>query len=237
MEEFIKNAVVKADADIHTLQQQLQSHHVNLSWFRLAEIALFLGLVFGVYIYSTKVDAENMGKFQAISAQYKADTDKLREDLKASYETRIQEANKQAALATAMASRNVKADKAIEDVKKPDATLTEVATASKDQLGVTPTVEPDNKLGFEKSEVQDFIATDIDRDRLSQNLADTTAQYASSQKNVASLTTDLAASQKVGDECKASLDQLKKVKTPNKFKAALVKVGLFVAGAWLGHQL
>lgn len=226
-----------AKVDVHKLQDQLQSHHINLSWFRLAEIALFLGLVFGVYMHSAKVEAANMAKFEVMQSQYKADSDKLREDLKASYESRIQEANKQAALATQMTARNAKADKGIQDAKKPDATLTEVATAAHEQLGVTPAIEPDNKLGFDKGEVQDFIATDIDRDRLSQNLTDTTAQFESSKKNEVSLTTDLAATKKVGEECKTSLDQLKTVKTPNKFKAALIKVGLFVAGAWLGHQI
>jgi hypothetical protein len=246
--ELLKDAVMEAKVDIHKLHDQLQSHQLKMSGMRVVEVALFLGLLLAFYINGVKQQAAAMAKFDTLYAQYQTDTQKTQTEMKASYEARLteskkqtDEANKQVTIVAGIASRNAKAARDTHEVTQTDRTLQQVAEDAHEHLGVLPTVEPDNLLGFPKESVQVFNATAIDNNRLKDNLASETtlyesaqSQFESSKKNEASLKTDLDKQKGLTTECNTALDALKNVKKPSKFKAALGKVGLVSIGIAIG---
>lgn len=244
-------AVGMAETDVHKLTDQLQSHQLKMNGLRLVELLLFVGLVLTFYIHGVKQQAAAMAKFDTLYNQYQTDAKKTQEDLKVSYEARLDEAkkqtdeaNKQVVIVAGIASRNAKAAKDTQEVTKPDRTLLQVAEDAHEHLGYLPVVELDSLLGFPKDAVQGFEVTKIAHDTLSDNLKSETdlytsaqSQFESSKKNELSLNADLLRQKGLTAECNTSLDALKKVKKPSKFKAAIEKAGLVTIGIAIGKAL
>lgn len=90
---------------------------------------------------------------------------------------------------TAKIKRNVKIDKAIGAVTAPKPAH-QVAQDVKDILGIEPSIGGEDTLSYTAAQVQSWVALKLDRDRLSENLADTLEQLRNKEQEVALLEKD-----------------------------------------------
>jgi hypothetical protein len=221
--------VVRSEAD------SLKAHHVTLSWFRLAEIALCLAIIGGMYVHSVRKDAENLGRFQAMFEEYRADSKKAAEDMKASFEQRLKEAETRSKTEVVVANRTKDNDKHKDEVLNNQDKVqaqTDFYGAYKRSVVIVP-----EGFTMDLDTLKQTIVAKLDAGTLKANFEDTQKNYESAKASLASAEKDLDTQKGLTAQCDASLAQLKKVKTPSKFRKALGDALKFGLGVLVGKGL
>lgn len=222
--------VVRSEADV------LKSHHINLSWFRLAEVVLFLAVVVGMYVHTVRVDSENLGKFQAMHEEYVKSRDAHETEMKENYEARLKEAGERLKRDVAISSRTQANDK-----KKDDVLANQDSVKAQDDFygayGRSVTFGS-GLFNMDLDTLKQTVVAKLDATTFKTNFEDSQKNVESLQKDNATLTSDLANKASDLNKCDASLTQLQKVKTPSKFKKVMgrvIDIGIgFIVGKALG---
>lgn len=112
-------------------------------------------------------------------------------DSQAAQQKIVEASKQQSQLDINVHQRNDQTDKQIQSVAAPDRSTTQVQADAKTILGVDSDITPDNKLAFKPWDVQSFVVTKLDRDRLSSNLTDTEKKLELEQGKTATLQASL----------------------------------------------
>lgn len=159
---------------------------------------LALVLLLGLWLYIS--DAERTARDLAIAEEREkqaqvqdAERQKLEAAAKAERDQheaeRLQWAEQQAALARSLAARNQSVDKLITAALTPK-TQAQIADDAKQTLGIAPPVlEGGFKLSL--AEMQAYVGLKLDRDRLAENLKETTLQLELERQSSTTLRADL----------------------------------------------
>jgi flagellar biosynthesis GTPase FlhF len=207
-----------------------------------------LVLLLGAWLYVS--DAEREARDLAIAEEREkqaqvqdAERQKLEAAAKAERDQheaeRLQWAEQQAALARSLAARNQSVDKLIAAALTPK-TQAQIADDAKQTLGIAPPVlEGGFKLSL--AEMQAYVGLKLDRDRLAENLKETTLQLELERQSNATLRADLDKAVKTIEmanrtisDYQTAMDAYKKVAKRSKwrkFGSVAGKVGIVVLPA------
>jgi len=215
-----------------------------------AVLAIALG--FGLYVFEAQREAKDLAIAEERERQaqvQEAERQKLEEAAQAERDEheaeRAQWSEQQATLARSLAARNQSVDKLIAAALAPK-TQDQVAEDAKKVLGLTP---PAADGGFKLSltEMQDYVALKIDRDRLAENLKETESQLAIERQAAVSLRVDLdkvvelikQANRSI-DEYQTAMEAYKKAAKRSKWRKIFdtsKTVGLTFATAYIATRI
>jgi hypothetical protein len=237
LQNIASQEVASAHAHLAALgHKQAHVTFATLGTLLLVVVMMLTGGFFALRSYDRQLDKAD-ARYEQVQEHEKILEKKLEDSNK-----QIQDLSAQQAQKTIIIDKRDKtADQKIADATKPDKTAEDVTEDAKNYLGTIPKFVSDgNLLAFKVTEVQGFVATKIDRDRLFGDLTDTKAILVAEKQKTTTLTGDKVLLQTQLDEANGSLKEYRKVAHKGKFKKFLggaTKVGLVLGGIWLGHQL
>lgn len=227
----VNNALNVVRSEVDTLK----AHHVTLSWFRLAEIVLGMALIGGMYVHTVRSDAEKMGRFQQMFEEYRADSKKAADELKASYEQRLDDERNRKKVETVIVDRTQKNDQ-----KKDEVLANQDAIKAQsnfyDAYKRSVAIVPDG-FTMPLDTLNQTIVAKMDATTYKANFEDSQKNYESAKASLASAESDLTKQKGLTAQCDASLKELQKVKTPSKFKRVVGDVFKIGLGILIGKGL
>ena len=186
IKKLIEDHIVKSIKAVPQELVQLKNKTFHTNWL-FAGIGIIL-LVFAIWFFTSSYYDYKMS---LVDAQGKENVAKTTEVQVAQAEAQRQEAltvfmgqvaqnqkniaamiNQQGAIAKRDRERDVRTQATITEVTQASRTSEQIAKDSEDYLGIRPEILP-NGLLYRPGDVQMFIATRIDRDRLEQKVKDT----------------------------------------------------------------
>ncbi len=232
--------------DEHTLDvtkayiESLGKRHVTVN-LGFAAIALVVILAFGgIYLHSVQNYERMLGKAEEREAKYEQTNKELAAQLLASQERIAELTVQQSQIHERVVYRDKQTDAKIAEVLAPEREAVDVAQDVKLAYNTLPlNVEGRNFL-FELTQVQTFVATKIDRDRLSQKVVDTEKLYADEQEKTALLQADLGKAIAQLHEATGVIEGYKKVAKRSKWRKVwdgVQKYGGFALGIVIGRKL
>jgi hypothetical protein len=238
-------------ADAQDVQAKLVDHLAALG-HRHASVSAALGVLVlvlavmcvGWYLGLRSYEAQ-IQRAEAKEAQFNADRKDLTAQLTASKTVQDTASKAQQVIVKVVHDRDTKADAAIAKATAPNKTaqeaLSDLSAAYHGTIVADPNaITADGRLVFPVFTVQGFTATRIDRDRLSDDLKSSADNLAQEQKKTEQLAKDVAAANKAVADAEPAIKAYKKVAKHSRLKAigaGALKVGIFVAGAYVGKHL
>lgn len=216
-------------ADVSTLLHDLAKRHITINYTLIAVLILVIA-VGGFFGYRALVG------FDKQVAALKVETAAAKTELATNKADRTVTTQQQAAQVIVIHDRDTKANTAIAAATAPKA-VPQVVEDSKNYLGVVPQITPDNLLAYQPVAVQTFVATKIDRDRLSADYADLTSNYIKEQSKTASLTSDLDKETGLAEKWEAVTHKTKWARIWGGVKTGLILGGTAFASYEVGKHL
>jgi hypothetical protein len=225
MANDLKNEVV---AEVSALSH----HHVSLGF--IGVILLAFALLGGLFYHNMVSYEKQMAVAQAHEETYQASLKTLNEQLVANAAAIAKLTEQQKQVQTKIVYRDKTADEKIKGVTNPENTVAQVAQDSENYLGALPTITPDGLLAYQPLQVQGFVATKIDRDRLEGNLADVHTILDLEKDKVTRLDSDLAANKETLRLANITIDDYKKAAKKGKWRRMFEGAGKFSGGVIVG---
>ncbi len=225
---------------IESVVKALNRQHVTMSALQLVVGLLVLMGLGGLYLHTMQSYQRVLGKAEEREAAYMARFERLEEKWAAD-RTRIEELTKnQAQAQTRIVYRDREADKRVAEVLAPSRPAEQVRQDLQSAYSFGPLTVEGNLFTFDTPQVQQFVATKVDRDRLAENLKDTQGQLHDEQEKVNILEANLGEAQGSLKEAQGVIDGYKKAAKKSKWQRffdGAKKVGLFVGGIAIGKAL
>ena len=226
--------------DVNALISDLRSHTVHLSLLNLAMVSLVILASGAFYLHTVQNFDKLMAKADTQNSIYQQHLNDFETQWKADQQTIAQlQAQKQQVIVKE-AIRDTQTVNDIQTVTQPSR---DAQTVANDVLGAyqfAPEKLDGDLFTFTQPETQQFVATKLDRDRLSMDVLDDKTALGLEEQKTAKLTTDLASASSSLTEANKTIKDFKKVAKKSKFKQLLSgaeKVGLFVGGLYIGKRL
>lgn len=204
----------------------------------LQVIAIFIVLIamiggaFAYVVHSANVrDAAADVKTQAFMMQLQ----QQQKDFIVANQKIASDTTQQQAIVKVVQVRDQAAQTITQTVTKPDNTVQQVATDSATYLKVTPTIEPDNTLAYQKSDVQGFIANKVDLDTTKQDLTDSQTQLSLEEDKFNTVSIQLTTSEATTTACNVALTAEQKARAADKRKNKFFIVTSYIAGFISGY--
>ena len=221
--------------------RELAATRRHLATLHIGLFGIILALFFGAHFMLVRTQAAQdkaLAAANAQNAQFIQTMKDTQTQWLASEQTRQQNAAKVEVITREIQTRDTTADAAIKQVTQPDATLQQVAQDSETYLNAKPILKLDvNALAFTPSQVQGFIATKIDRDRLDGDLKSTQAEVALHKQNEATYQADLTAAKVSLDSCQKTVTGYEKAAKRGKWRKFFdnaEKAAIFAGGLYIG---
>jgi len=224
----------------------LAQRHLTLTYGLVATLVLLMALMgFGGYL-GVKAFDNQLARQEQRDTQYQADRRVFLDTLAAHDADRAAQAQKIADLEAQIAKRDAKPlPKPIQDGIQPNASAEQVKNALGAVYGVdatlgTPKVEPDGNVALSLSQGQQAVHARIEADTAIADLKDEKAIVSLQEATVSSLKTDLNTCTTTLYKANEDIKGYKKLAVRSrwqKFLGGAEKVGIFAAGAFLGHKL
>jgi hypothetical protein len=228
MANDLKNEVV---AEVSALSH----HHVSLGF--IGVILLAFALLGGLFYHNMVSYEKQMAVAQAHEETYQASLKALNEQLASNAAVIAKLSEQQNEKVKTIYVRDKTADEKIKGVTNPENTVAQVAQDSKDYLGALPTITTDGLLAYQPLQVQGFVATKIDRDRLEGNVADVRTILDLEKDKVTRLDSDLAANKETLRLANITIDDYKKAAKKGKWRRFFEGTGKFSGGVLVGAAL
>lgn len=224
--------------DVHKIIADLKSHSVQMSWLNVVVIVLALLLTGAMYLHSARNYERVMARAETENEQYRKDLTTLEQQIRDDQKTIVQLQFQKNEIQTKIVYRDKAVAVKIETVMAPDRTAEQVSDDVVSAYKFPPLKLEGSVFSFSLPATQQFVATRLDRDRLSLDLEDTQKQLALETMGSAMLANDVQATQKQLESSKQVIADYRKVAKKSKFKSFLStaqKVGLLVGGFYLGR--
>lgn len=228
-------------AELTAVLDHLKAKTISFNWLTAAILIIVLAGGVGLYVHSENSFDKLMAANQVREDHYNADMKAAQAQAAADRATILQLTQQIAQKQTQIIVRDKTADATIKDVQAPERSTNAVTEDVKNNYHIDALYDEVTKTySFDKPDVQLFVATKIDRDRLSADLKDTQDQLKFSVEGSALTNKDLTVCQAGEKESKGVIDGYKKAANKTKFQRfvqGLEKVGLVVGGFALGYKL
>jgi hypothetical protein len=233
----LREMAQEARSETREVYDKLHSKHVHLTVTTVLWALLAIGIVGGLYIRESNIQAAREARAELKYQEYKQDRESFEKQLKTSYEERLLQQQIQLDEANKRASYKVIADKKKDEVNKPNLTTVQVAANLANVYGFDNLKTDDNQmavmLGLDQAKV--VTVTKIEHTQL---LLDNT----SLNKTITSLTAEKSSLEADLTTCKGTVKkgedayaELKKVKKQSKWKTVFGKVRDYTVGAAIGY--
>lgn len=233
-------------SNLHTEFAALAHKHAHVSYTVLAVLALVLMLGgIGGWLGLRSFNAQ-LARAQATEEKYEAEHKQLTDLLAADAAERARMSAQQATLVAQIAKRDAQVPPApVVTALKPNANAEQLA----DGLGFVfkdvpafgrPIPLQDGNVALTPQESQEVITTKLSLDRITLDFTDTKAISQLETLKLGTAQNDLSACTSTLSDAQKTIKSYKTLAVRSKFKRFLsgaAKVGIFVAGVYLGHKL
>lgn len=228
-------------AELTAVLNHLKAKTISFNWLTAAILIIVLMGGTALYIHSERSFDKEMAANQLREDHYNADMKAAQTQAAADRATILQLTQQMAQKQTQIIVRDKAADTTIAQVLAPERSTNAVTEDVKNNYHIDALYSESTKsYSFEKGDVQLFVSTKIDRDRLAGDLKDTQDQLKFSVEGKALMSKDLGTCQAGEKESKGVIDGYKKAAVKSKFQRfiqVVEKVGLVVGGFYLGYKL
>lgn len=228
-------------AELTAVLDHLKAKTISFNWLTAAILIIVLMGGVALYIHSERSFDKEMAANQLREDHYNADMKAANTQAAADRATILQLTQQMAQKQTQIIVRDKAADTTIAQVLAPERSTNAVTEDVKNNYHIDALYDEATKTySFDKPDVQLFVSTKIDRDRLAGDLKDTQDQLKFSVEGSALMSKDLGTCQANEVESKKVIDGYKKAAVKSKFQRfiqVVEKVGLVVGGIYLGSKL
>ena len=229
-----------------TLQSEVSALAHKFLYAHLGVIVLLIGMMCaGGYLGVKSFDAQ-LARQEQKDAQYQTDRKAFLDTLNAHDADRAAQAQKISDLETQIAKRDSKPlPQPVQDGLKPGATTEQAKTALEGVYSDTPamgtlSIGSDGKIAVTTAQAQQLTLTKVGLDTAKGDLADEKSISGLQKQSIFSLTNDLGQCKALNIKAEADIAGYKKLAVRSrwkKFMSGAEKVGVFMAGIYVGHKL
>jgi TolA-binding protein len=234
------DAVSTVKSDTQAIIESLHSHSIKVNYLLVLVLAVVIGTFGAFYLHSVHSYENLLGRAEQREATYLSKLDQLDKRLEDSQNKIDQLQAQQSKVQTQIVYRDKETDKQIGIVTAPDRAAIDIASDVQTNYNFSPvTVAPD-LLTFKPYQVQTFVATKLDRERLFQDVKGLNTMLSLEKETTATLTEDKQECKAALTEAKGVIDGYKHVAKKTKWqriKDAGEKTGLIVFGLAIGRYL
>jgi uncharacterized protein YpmB len=228
------------ETNVKELIDSLHNHQLKINGLLVVAIVVVLAAFGFFYMHSVRAYENALGKAEEREQQYLKHVDQLQQDVKDA-QSKIQALSEQQnKVQTQIVYRDKQTDAKIQEVTQPGRDVQKVSEDIRDAYGFIPKNVSPGSLDYVTANVQMFVATKLDRDRLDSALQATKTLLAVEQQKTEILTGQLTACQALQKEATKTVDGYKNVAKKTKFQrvtGALKQVGLLLIVYEIGHKL
>lgn len=234
------NLETAAKSEIVQALQALNDHHLTVNFTWVAVVVAFLAL-FGFLFYRSSLSYEKaLATAEAHEQQYQTTLGALENQLKADQQQISVLQQQKAQVQTQIVYRDKQADTQIATVQSPSREASQVANDVQTSYGFAPDSVTGDVFTFGKPAVQTFVATKIDRDRLSSDNTDVRNELSLSDNANKLLANDLQGTQAQLKSAQGVIDGYKKVAKKGFWRRAgdvAMKVAYIAGGIAVGRAI
>jgi septal ring factor EnvC (AmiA/AmiB activator) len=235
------------DTDVKDLLDSLHSHQLKINGLLAVVIALVLGVFGFIYMHSVRSYESALGKAEERESEYMKSMAQIQQDWKAAQQKIADLAEEKSKVQTQIVYRDKQTDTKIQEIQKPDRSADQVWSDLKTfypnllftQYPLQYNDYPD-LFAVSKPQIQGFVATKLDRDRLDSALQSTNTLLALEKQSTQQLTTQVESCQAELKKSPTVIDGYKNVAKKTKFQRvadAAKFTAAIVLAAFIGKHL
>lgn len=218
----------------------LTDKSVSLNLGTIAVVVLALLLVGGIYLHSMRAYERMLGKAEEREAAYIQKMDALAAKWEVDRERLAEAEKQQGQVRERIVYRDREAEKKIAEVTAPDRPTEQIVDDVLQTYGFAARLDVPNLISFTPPQVQTFVATKIDRDRLELNFKDKQFELDFEREKVRILSEDFSEARRQLTDAESVIEGYKRVAVKSKWRKffdAAKKVGIFAGGVLVGRAL